>query len=86
MKQVFSILLTNNALKYRDPDYPTISCFIGDHKVEHTLLDLRANVNLLLCSDIGNLILVKLKLTFTILLLVDRSIKVLKGIIKVVLV
>lgn len=57
-KQVISILLTNNALKYKDPDCSTISCFIGDHKIEHTLLDLGANVNLLLCSDIGNLILV----------------------------
>jgi hypothetical protein len=41
------ILQNNNALKYKDPGCPTISCFIGEHKVERALLDLGASVNLL---------------------------------------
>jgi len=46
-KQVNVILQNNNALKYKDPGRPTISCFIGEHKIERALFDLRANVNLL---------------------------------------
>lgn len=46
-EQVSSILSTNNALKYKDPSYLTISCIITDHKIEHTLLDLSDSVNLL---------------------------------------
>ncbi|KAK9178211.1 hypothetical protein WN943_027401 [Citrus x changshan-huyou] len=46
-EQVSSILSTNNALKYKDPGYPTISYTIGDHKIGHALLDLGASVNLL---------------------------------------
>jgi hypothetical protein len=41
------IFQNNNALKYKDPDCPTISCFIGEHKIEKALLDLGASVNLL---------------------------------------
>jgi hypothetical protein len=46
-EQVSVILQNNNALKYKDPGCPTISCFIGEHKIERTLLDLVASVNLL---------------------------------------
>jgi len=46
-KQVSAILQNNNALKYKDPGCPTISCFIGEHKIEKALLDLGASVNLL---------------------------------------
>jgi len=46
-EQVSAILQNNNALKYKDPGCPTISCFIGEHKIERALLDLGANVNLL---------------------------------------
>ena len=38
---------TNNKLKCNDPGCPTISYIIGDHKIEHALLDLGASVNLL---------------------------------------
>jgi hypothetical protein len=34
------ILQNNNALKYKDPGCPPISCFIGEHKIERALLDL----------------------------------------------
>ncbi|KAL9368337.1 hypothetical protein Peur_039536 [Populus x canadensis] len=46
-EQVSVILQNNNALKYKDPGCPTISCFIGEHKIERALLDLGASVNLL---------------------------------------
>jgi hypothetical protein len=46
-EQVSVILQNNNALKYRDPGCPIISCFIGEHKIERALLDLGASVNLL---------------------------------------
>jgi hypothetical protein len=33
-EQVSVILQNNNALKYKDPGCPIISCFIGEHKIE----------------------------------------------------
>ena len=47
VEQVSAILQNNNALKYKDPGCPIISCFIGEHKIEKALLDLGASVNLL---------------------------------------
>jgi hypothetical protein len=41
-EQVSAILQNNNALKYKDPGCPTISCFIGEHKIKRALLDLGA--------------------------------------------
>jgi hypothetical protein len=46
-EQVSVILQNNNALKYKDLGCPTISCFIGEHKIEKGLVDLGASVNLL---------------------------------------
>jgi len=46
-KQVSVILQNNNALKYKDPGCLTISCFIGEHKIEGALLDVGASMNLL---------------------------------------
>jgi hypothetical protein len=45
-EQVSVILQNNNALKYKEPGCPTISCFIGKHKIERALLDLGASVNI----------------------------------------
>jgi len=73
-------------LKYKDPGCPTISCIIGDHKIEHALLDLGASVNLLPHSVFLQLNLGELKSTSTTLLLADRSIKIPKGIVEDVLV
>jgi hypothetical protein len=73
-------------LKYKDPGCPTISCFIGEHKIEKALLDLRASVNLLPYSVYQSLNLGELKPTFITLLPADRSIKVPRGIVKDVLV
>jgi hypothetical protein len=47
VEQVSVILHNNNALKYKDSGCPTISCFIGEHKIERALLNLGASVNLL---------------------------------------
>jgi len=85
-EQVSVILQNNNALKYKDPDYPTISCFIGEHKIERALLDLGANVNLLPYLIFQSLNLGKLKLTSITLLLTTRSVKLPRGIIEDVLV
>jgi hypothetical protein len=80
------IIQNNNALKYKDPGCPTISCFIGGHKIEKALLDLGASVNLLPYSVFQSLNLGELKLTFVTLLLPDRSLKMPKGIVEDVLV
>jgi hypothetical protein len=81
-----AILQNNNALKYKDPDCPTISCFIGEHKIERALFNLRASVNLLSYLVFQSLNLGELKPTSVTLLLVDRSLKVPRGIVEDVLV
>ena len=62
-EQVSTILSTNNKLKYKDPGCPTISCIIGNHRIEHALLDLGASVNLLPFSVYEQLGLSELKPT-----------------------
>jgi len=85
-EKVSGILQNNNALKYKDPGYPTISCFIGEHKIERALLDLGASVNLLPNSIFQSLNLGELKPTSVTLLLTNRSVKVPRGIVEDVLV
>ncbi|KAL3566429.1 hypothetical protein D5086_031844 [Populus alba] len=85
-EQVSVILQNNNALKYKDPGCPTISCFIGQHKIERALLDLGASVNLLPYSVFQSLNLSELKSTSVTLLLANRSVKVPRGIVEDVLV
>jgi len=85
-EQVSNILQNNNALKYKDLGCPIISCFIGEHKIEKALLDLEASVNLLPYSVFQSLNLGELKPTSVTLLLTDRSVKVLRAIVKDVLV
>ena len=81
-----AILQNNNALKYKDPGCPTFSCFIGEHKIERALLDLGVSVNLLPYSVFQSFNLRELKPSSITLLLVDRSVKVPRGIVKDVLV
>jgi len=81
-EQVSVILQNNNALKYKNPGCPTISCFIGEHKIERALLDLGASVNLLPYSVFQSLNLGELKPTSVTLLLADRSVKVPRGIVE----
>jgi len=85
-EQVSVILQNNNAWKYKDPGCPTISCFIGEHKIKRALLDLGASVNLLPYSVFQSLNLSELKPISVTLLLVDRSVKMPRGIIEDVLV
>jgi len=75
-EQVNVILQNNNALKYKDPSCPTISFFIGEHKIEKVLLDLGASVNLLPYLVFQSLNLGELKSTSITLLLANRSVKV----------
>ena len=42
-----SIIQQNTPPKYKNPGCPTITCVIGNTKVERVLLDLGASVNLL---------------------------------------
>jgi hypothetical protein len=85
-EQVYVILQNNNALKYNNPGCPTISCFIGEYKIERALLNLGASVNLLPYSVFQSLNLGELKPTSVTLLLADRSVKVPREIIEDVLV
>ena len=73
-------------MKYKDPSWPTISYFIGEHKIERTLLDLGASVNLLSYSVFQSLNLGELKPTSVTLLLAHKSVKVPRGIVEDVLV
>ncbi len=47
IEQVSAILKHNTPPKYKDLGCPTISCIIGNFRVEKALLDLGASVNLL---------------------------------------
>ena len=84
-EQVSVILQKNNALKYKDPGCLTISCFIEEHKIKKALLYLGASVNLLLYLVFQSLNLGELKPTSVTLFLVDRSVKVPRGVVEVVL-
>lgn len=46
-EQASAILQFKTPPKYKDPGCPTISCYIGDHRIDQALLDLGASVNLL---------------------------------------
>ena len=73
-------------MKYKDPEYPTISVNIGGTYVERALLDLGASVNLLSYLVFKQLGLGELKPTTITLSLADRSVKIPKGIVEDVLV
>ncbi|XP_059650297.1 uncharacterized protein LOC132296071 [Cornus florida] len=81
-EQVNSIIQHCTAPKFKDPSAPTISCTIGNHKVERVLLDLDASVNLLPYSVYLQLRLGELKPTSIILQLADKSTKQPRGIIE----
>jgi hypothetical protein len=85
-EQVSTIIQHNTPPKYKDPSCPTISCVIGNFKIEKALLDLGASVNLLPYSMYEQLGLGELKPTGIILQLADRSVKTPRGIVEDVLV
>ena len=73
-------------MKYKDPGSPTISVNIGGTCVDKALLDLGASVNLLPYFVYKHLGLRELKPTTITLSLVDRFVKIPKGIVEDVLV
>ena len=85
-KQVSAIIECKTPVKYKDPGCPTILVNIGGTCVEKALLDLGASVNLLPYSMYKQLGLGELKPTSITLSLADRSIKIPKGTIEVVLI
>ena len=85
-EQVSAIIQNNIPPKFKDPGYPTISCVIGNSKIDKALLDLGASVNLLPHSVYEQLGLGKLKPTSIILQLADGSMIVPKGVVEDVLV
>ena len=85
-EQVNSIIQCKTLVKYEDPGSPTISVNIGGICIDKALLDLGASVNLLPYSVYKQLGLGELKLTNITLSLVDRSVKIPKGIVEDVLV
>ena len=74
-EQVSAILKHNTPPKYKDPGCLTVSCNIGNFRIQQALLDLGASVNLLPYSVYKQLGLGELKPTKVTLQLADRSIK-----------
>ncbi|XP_075655080.1 uncharacterized protein LOC142625280 [Castanea sativa] len=85
-EQVIAIIQNNRPPKYKDLGCPTISCVLGNSRIEKALLDLGASVNLLPYSVYEQLGLGELKPTSIILQLVNRSVIVPKGVVEDVLV
>ncbi|XP_022886923.1 uncharacterized protein LOC111402855 [Olea europaea var. sylvestris] len=85
-ENVSSIVQQNTPPKFKDPSCPTISCVIGNNRIERALLDLGSSVNLLPFSVYEQLGLGELKPTTTTLQLADRSVKVPRGVVEDVLV
>jgi hypothetical protein len=85
-EQVSAIPQYKLPLKYKDPGCPTITCMIGVSQIERALLDLGTSVNLLPYSVYLQLGLGELKPTSMTLQLVDRSVKVPRGIVEDVLI
>ena len=85
-EQVSAIIQRKTPVKYKDLGSPTISVNIGGTFIDKALLDLGASVNLLPYSVYKQLGLGELKPTNITLSLVDRSVKIPKGIVEDVLV
>ncbi|KAL6337927.1 hypothetical protein AAG906_005392 [Vitis piasezkii] len=81
-----AIIQCKSPVKYKDPGCPTILVSIGGTCVEKALFDLGASVNLLPYSVYKQLGLGELKPTSITLSLVDRSVKIPRGMIEDVLV
>jgi hypothetical protein len=79
-EQVSAILQCKLPLKYKDPGCPTINCMIGVSQIERVLLDLGASVNFLPYSVYLQLGLGELNPTSMTLQLIDRSVKIPRGI------
>jgi len=78
-EQVSSILKHNTPPKFKDHGIPTISCYMGNHKIERTLLDLGSSINLIPYSVYLELGLGELKPSNCTLQLADRSVRTPRG-------
>ena len=85
-EHVSAIIQSKYPVKYKDPGSPTISVTIGGNCIDKSLLDLGASVNLMPYSVYKQFGLGELKPTNITLSLVDRSVKIPKGIVEDVLV
>ena len=85
-EHVSAIIQSKYPIKYKDPGSPTIPVNIGGNSIDKSLLDLGASVNLMPHSVYMQLGLGELKPTNITLSLVDRSVKIPKGIVEDVLV
>ena len=85
-EQVSSIIQCKSPLNYKDPGCPIISVMIGGTVVEKALLNLGASVNLVPYSVYKQLGLGELNPTSIALSLVDRSMKIQRGMIEDILV
>ena len=85
-EQSTSLIRNNFPPKYKDPGSLTISIVVGNSKLGHALVSLGASVNLLPYSVYVELGLGELEPTNITLQLVDRSVKIPRGIVKDVLV
>ena len=85
-EQSTSLIRNNLPQKYKDPGSPAISIVVGNSKLGNALVDLGASVNLLPYSVYVELGLGELEPTNITLQLADRSVKILRGIVKDVLV
>ena len=81
-EQVSAIIQRKTPVKYKDPGSPTISVNIEGTCVDKALLDLGASVNLLPYLVYKQLGLWELKPTIITLSLVDRFVKIPKGIVE----
>ena len=87
MTELSTSLIRNNLPpKYKDPRSPTISIMVRNSKLGHALVDLGASVNLLPYSVYVELGLGELEPTNITLQLADRSVKILRGVVKDLLV
>lgn len=85
-EQVIEIIQHNTPPKYKDLGCPTIFCIFGNFRIKKALLNIGASVNLLPYSVYEQLGLGELKPTTITLQFVDRSVKILRGVVKDVLV
>jgi len=72
-------------MKYKDPSCPTASIVIGDQFIHRALLDLGANINLILFTEYQRLELDEMKPTKMVIQLDDRSNRAPRGIVEHVL-
>jgi len=85
-EHVSAIIQLKIPLKHKDPGSLTIQCIIGDSKIDKTLFDLGAGVNLLPYSVYEKLGFGELKPTKVVLQLADQYVVILRGIVEDVLV